>query len=217
MATAQVMGNLDITIESTSSAVNFLPLQKLTSSRWICSSVGTGKRSSTAAGYLRQAESRPNLHVEVNAQAKRILFEGVAFAPYAIEHLLAGKDPAWRLEKLLQDFELFRSQFDHTPADRHLVPIQIHTDVSHAIIGMGLNARRATPQDGPHPRDQLTGALVTDHEIDFAIIILDTIVVAARLDRGFHGDDHHIGKRAEMTQMFSGSALPVDDDERRHE
>lgn len=35
-----------------------------------------GKRSSTAAGYLRQAESRPNLHVETNAQATRILFEG---------------------------------------------------------------------------------------------------------------------------------------------
>jgi choline dehydrogenase len=35
-----------------------------------------GKRSSTAAGYLRQAEKRPNLHVEVDALVSRILFEG---------------------------------------------------------------------------------------------------------------------------------------------
>ncbi len=35
-----------------------------------------GRRSSTATGYLRPAEKRPNLRVEVNALATRILFEG---------------------------------------------------------------------------------------------------------------------------------------------
>ena len=35
-----------------------------------------GRRCSTATGYLRPAEKRPNLRVEVNALATRILFEG---------------------------------------------------------------------------------------------------------------------------------------------
>ncbi len=35
-----------------------------------------GRRISTAVGYLRPAEKRPNLRVEVNALARRILFEG---------------------------------------------------------------------------------------------------------------------------------------------
>jgi choline dehydrogenase len=36
-----------------------------------------GRRCSTAAGYLRQARSRPNLAVETNALATRILFDGL--------------------------------------------------------------------------------------------------------------------------------------------
>ena len=35
-----------------------------------------GRRSSTATGYLRQAQKRPNLRVEVNTLVTRILFEG---------------------------------------------------------------------------------------------------------------------------------------------
>ena len=35
-----------------------------------------GRRSSTAVGYLRPAEKRPNLRVETNALATRILFDG---------------------------------------------------------------------------------------------------------------------------------------------
>ena len=38
--------------------------------------VRNGRRSSTAVEYLRPAEKRPNLNVETNALAKRILFEG---------------------------------------------------------------------------------------------------------------------------------------------
>jgi choline dehydrogenase len=35
-----------------------------------------GRRSSAATAYLRPAEKRPNLHVEVNTLARRIVFEG---------------------------------------------------------------------------------------------------------------------------------------------
>src|SRR5207237_1234004 len=35
-----------------------------------------GRRCSAATGYLRSAEKRPNLKVEVNALATRILFDG---------------------------------------------------------------------------------------------------------------------------------------------
>jgi choline dehydrogenase len=35
-----------------------------------------GRRESTAVGYLREAEKRPNLRVEVSALASRVLFEG---------------------------------------------------------------------------------------------------------------------------------------------
>jgi choline dehydrogenase len=38
--------------------------------------VKNGRRSSTATGYLRPAEKRANLHVEVNALATQILFDG---------------------------------------------------------------------------------------------------------------------------------------------
>jgi 4-pyridoxate dehydrogenase len=38
--------------------------------------IGFGRRSSSATAYLRPALPRPNLHVEVNALAKRILIEG---------------------------------------------------------------------------------------------------------------------------------------------
>jgi 4-pyridoxate dehydrogenase len=38
--------------------------------------IGEGRRSSSATAYLRPALRRPNLHVEVNALAKRILIEG---------------------------------------------------------------------------------------------------------------------------------------------
>ena len=36
----------------------------------------TGRRISAAVGYLRPAEKRPNLHIEVDALATRVLFEG---------------------------------------------------------------------------------------------------------------------------------------------
>ncbi|GAB1602002.1 uncharacterized protein LOC115221581 isoform X1 [Argonauta hians] len=43
---------------------------------WMDMTVHKGKRWSTASAYLRKSLKRPNLHTEVNALARRILFEG---------------------------------------------------------------------------------------------------------------------------------------------
>src|SRR4051812_27068235 len=48
-----------------------------------------GRRRSTAVAYLRQAEKRPNLKVEVNALATKILFEGKKAV--GVEYLRGGE------------------------------------------------------------------------------------------------------------------------------
>lgn len=48
-----------------------------------------GRRSSTATGFLRQAEKRPNLRVETHALATRVLFEGTRAV--GVEYVQQGK------------------------------------------------------------------------------------------------------------------------------
>ena len=48
-----------------------------------------GRRSSAATGYLRPAAKRPNLRVEVNALATRVLFEGTRAV--GVEYLQGGR------------------------------------------------------------------------------------------------------------------------------
>src|SRR5205823_2011093 len=43
---------------------------------WFQATIKTGRRNSTAVGYLHPAMSRPNLKVETEAHTTRILFEG---------------------------------------------------------------------------------------------------------------------------------------------
>ncbi len=66
-----------------------------------------GRRSSTATGYLRAAEKRPNLRVETHALATRVLFEGTRAA--GIEYVQHGGTQVVRANEIILSGGAFNS------------------------------------------------------------------------------------------------------------
>ena len=66
-----------------------------------------GRRCSTAVGYLRPAEKRPNLQVETNALATRVLFEGLRAT--GVEYLQGGQKRTVRAKEVILSGGSFNS------------------------------------------------------------------------------------------------------------
>ncbi|TAK42567.1 MAG: choline dehydrogenase [Betaproteobacteria bacterium] len=66
-----------------------------------------GRRSSTATGYLRAAEKRPNLRVDTQALATRVLFEGLRAT--GVEYLRSGSTQVAKASEVILSGGAFNS------------------------------------------------------------------------------------------------------------
>jgi len=146
---------------------------------------------------------------------ERVFFQGIAFAPHLIQHLLAGEQAIGEFQELPENLKLFRRQFNQAPADSHFMPVQIHSDLPDVIVHIRCGLRHSPAKNRPDPGQQFAGALTAHDEIDIPFVILDTLIVCAGSDGDLHGNDRRRSHGAKLAKVRLGGELAIDDDQRR--
>src|SRR5215813_14346641 len=57
----------------------------------------------------------------MDVDIERVFFEGIAFSPHAVQHLLSRENAAWRFEEIPENLKLLWSEFDEFTVDPYLV------------------------------------------------------------------------------------------------
>src|SRR5215510_6304716 len=101
----------------------------------------------------------------VNVNIERVFLEGIAFSPYAIQHLLPREDATWRFEEIPKNLKLLWSEVDELALDPHLVAFEIHLHFASGTLGGALRWQFLSAQNSTYSRNQRFRRLITECQV----------------------------------------------------